>query len=90
MTVNGIPEFNFDDLTIVDYDYCSANFGFDGLDYQADLSQVAGPSQPYTGVEVLGDSHNYPDIPSPSTTPTSLYLAHGTYSNEGKLCCPRL
>jgi len=83
MTTSGISDFNIDDL--FNYDYCTGNFGFDGSGYSVDPSQVAGPSQPYTGAEVSGNLHEYSDFPSPFTAPTSLYPVHQTYTNEGKL-----
>lgn len=88
MITNGIPEFNVNDLTGFDNNsYCGGDFGFDGINYQVDPSNIAGPSQAYTGADVWGELDNYPDLPSPSTEPVSLYLGYGVYPREGKPCC---
>ena len=92
----GFPEFSTDDLTGFNNNaFCGDDFSFDGPNW--DLSNVAGPSQPYTGVNVRGDLGNYPDpqnvqgdlnsypdFQTPATIPTSLYQTHGVFSNRGK------
>ena len=86
MSFNGIPQFNIEDLTILhDNSYCGGKFGFDELEYM-DPSNVAGPSQTYSGVDVRGDLSSYPEFLTPSTVPLSLGPAHGAYPNEGKSC----
>lgn len=86
MFFSGFPEFNIDDLTGVDNNsYCGDGFGFDQDNWYP--SNVAGPSQPYTGAGVWGDLDNYPDFPTPSTAPISLSPTHGVSLNEGKSCC---
>jgi len=83
MFFSGFPEFNIDDLTgLGNNNYCEGNLDFDGSDWY--LSNVAGPSQPYVGVDVQGDLNNYPDFATPLTAPTSLDPTHGIFSNEGK------
>ena len=83
MSYNTFPEFNLDDLTGLDDNYLyGKEFGFEGLDW--DQSGIAGPSQPYAGVDVSGDLNNYPDFPSPSTAPTSLFPTHEVPLDEGK------
>lgn len=80
------PGFNINDLTLFNNNnYYDDIFGFDGLDWE-NPSSVAGPSQPYTGVDVQGDLNNYPEFPSPSSAPTTLCPAQGVNLNEGKLC----
>ena len=72
MPFSGFPEFNIDELTGFDSNnYSGDNFAFDEFDWE--LSNVAGPSQHYSRVNVRGDLNNYPDFPSPLSTPTSLY-----------------
>jgi len=84
MLFSEFPDFNIDDLTGFDNNnYCGDNPGFDRFNW--DSSNVAGPSQPYTGVDVRGDLNNYPDFPTPATAPTSLYPTHGVFPEEGKL-----
>lgn len=88
MTFNGIPEFNIDDLTIFNFDdndTYSADY-LDGFDYP-NQSSLAGPSQPYPGVDVLGNLSEYPNFPSESAATLPLNLMHDTYSNGGKLPC---
>ncbi|KAF9783213.1 hypothetical protein BJ322DRAFT_141439 [Thelephora terrestris] len=83
MSFSRIPEFNFEDITILQNNsYCGDNFGLDGFDFM-DPSNVAGPSQPYTGADVQGDLNSYPDFLSPSTAPISLNPGHGAYPNDG-------
>lgn len=80
---NTLPEFNYDDITWLKNDNIYGdNLGFDEQGW--DMSNVAGPSQTYTGAEVFGDFNNYPDFPSPSTAPTSLNPTHGVSPIEGK------
>ena len=84
MTFNTFPEFNFDDLA---WFQNNSIYG-DVLDFNGpswDQMNVAGPSQPYTGVDVLGDFNNYPDFPGPSTTQIPLDPAYGFLPDEGKL-----
>ena len=86
MFSNGFPDFNTNDLTALDDNsYCSYNF-FDEFNWE-DPSNVAGPSQPYTGAEIRGDLNAYPDFLSPSSAPTSLDPTHGALFDEGKLYC---
>jgi len=86
MSSSAFPEFNIDDLTGFDTSYFYGNdAGYDGLDW--DQSSVTGLSQPYMGVDVFGDVNNYPDFPSPSTAPTSLYQTNGELPEEGKSHC---
>jgi len=85
MSSSTFPEFNIDDLTGFDTSYCYGNdLGYEGLNW--DQSSGAGPSQPYGGVDVFGDVNNYPDFPSPSTAPISLYQTNGELPDEGKPC----
>ena len=79
MPFSGFPEFNIGDLTGFD------NLGFDRSNW--DLSDVAGPSQHYSGADVQGGLNGYQDFPSPLSAPTSLYPTHGEFPNEGKLDC---
>lgn len=82
MFPSGFTGFDINNLPGLHNDgYCD-DFGFNGPDWN-----VAGPSQPYTGVDVRGDLINYPAFPSPSTVPISLYPSHGAWPNEGKLRC---
>ena len=85
MLFSEFPEFNIDDLTKLD----NNNFGgntFDFDRFSLDPSNVAGPSQPYMGVDVRGDLDSYPEFPTPDTAPTSLYPTHGVFPDEGKSC----
>jgi len=83
MSSNTFPEFNIDDLTGFDTSYFYSNdLGYDGVNW--DQSSVAGPSQPYAGVDVFGDVNGYPDFPSPSTAPISLHQTNGELPDEGK------
>ena len=86
MFTGGLPGFNINDITAFDNKNYDDKFSFDGFDWEI-LSNVAGPSQPYTGVDVQGDLNAYPEFPSPSSAPTSLYPAQGAIPSEGKLCC---
>jgi len=83
MFTGRFPGFDINDLTVFDNNNHDHVFGFDGVDWEV-LSNVAGPSQPYTRV---GDLKNYPDFPSPSSAPTSLYPAEGAIQNKGELRC---
>ena len=65
-----------------DHTHYDGNFNFDGLGWN-----VAGPSQPYTGVEIQGNVNSYPDFLTPFTAPISLYPDCGVFTDEGKLCC---
>jgi hypothetical protein len=86
MLFSGFPEFNIDDITgFNNNSYCGDSFHFDGINW--DLSNDAGPSQPYMGVDVQGDLNNYPDFHTPATAPVSLYPTNEVFPNEGKLCC---
>ena len=83
MSFSGFPEFNINEPTGFDDNSCSGgNFAFDEFDWE--LSNVAGPSQHYSRVNVRGDL-NYPDFPSPLSAPTSLYPSHGESHDKGKL-----
>jgi hypothetical protein len=84
MFTGGLPGFDINDLTGFKNN-SHDDFGFDGFDWEI-LSNTAGPSQPYTGVDIQGDLSKYPDFLSPSSAPTSLYPAQGVVQNEGKLC----
>lgn len=83
MSSSGFPEFNIDDLTMFHNNNLSGDnsilneFGWNSLN-------GAGPSQPYTGVDVWGDLDNYPEFLTPNTAPVSLYPTHGVSLNEGK------
>ena len=85
MSFSGIPEFTIDQLapTYDDNSYCGNNLGLDEFSY-LDSSNIAGPSQPYFGVDVWGDFNNYPNFPSPSSAPMSLFQLDGGYPSEGK------
>ena len=83
MFTSGIPGFNINDFTIFNNNNYDDIFGFDGFDWE-NPSSAAGPSQPYTGVDVQGDLKNYPEFPSPSSAPTSLCPAQRAIANEGK------
>ena len=85
MSFSGIPEFSIDQLaaTYDDNSYCGSNLGLDEFSY-LDSSNIAGPSQPYFGADVWGDFDNYPNFPSPSSAPMSLFTLNGGYPSEGK------
>ena len=84
MSSSGFPEFNIDELTMFhNNNFSGDNSIFDEFDWS--LPNEAGPSQPYTGVDVQGDLNNYPEFLTPATAPTSLYPTHGVSFNEGKL-----
>ena len=84
MSLNTFPEFNYDDLTCFkDNSIYGDDFGFYGASW--DQSSVAGPSQPYTGVDVFGDYNHYPEFPSPSAAQISLNPTYGMLPDEGKL-----
>ena len=87
MSSNQFQEFNIDELTsFINNNTGGDNLGFDEFNW--DSSNVAGQSQPdYTGVGVWGDLNNYPDFPSPTSAPTSLYPTHGVFPSEGKASC---
>ena len=83
MSFNTFPELNYDDLTwFKDNSIYGDDFDFYGPG--CDQSSVAGPSQPYTGVDVFGDYNNYPEFPSPSAAPISLKSTYGMLPDEGK------
>ena len=84
MSSNQFQEFNIDELTaFINNNTPGDNLGFD--EFSWDSSNVVGQSQPgYTGVGVWGDLNSYPDFPSPTSAPTSLYPTHGVFPNEGK------
>lgn len=83
MFSNNFLEFDINDFTGSNNNgYCDDNLGLDGFNWSG-----AGPSQPYFGVDVQGDLNDYPNFPTPSTAPTSLYPTNETFSNEGKSCC---
>ena len=85
MFSSSIPQFDF---TIWNNNYCGEDFDLDGFDYM-NPSGVAGPSQIYTGTDVLGDLDSYPDFLdflSPSTTPSCLDQLNALYPDEGKSC----
>ena len=83
MFYNGIPQSYLEDITTFDNDNYGENFGFSGFSY-LDPSNVAGPSQIYTGAEVMGNWNSYPDFPTPSSVPTSLDPPNGLDLHEGK------
>jgi len=85
MLFSEFPDFNLDDLTEFNNNFCGDNFGFDGFNW--DSSNVAGQSQLYTGVDVRGDLNNYPGFPNPTAAPTSLYPTQGVFPDEGKSYC---
>jgi len=80
---NTFTELSYDDITW--NNLYSDDLGFNGPCW--DQSNVAGPSQPYTGVDVLGDYGNYPAFRCPSTAPVSLYPTHEVPYDEGKSGC---
>ena len=83
MSFNGFEEFNIEDFTGLDNNnFCGGSFGFDELNWN--VSNAAGQSQPYMGADVRGELNNYPDFPSPTSAPTSLYPADGALPDEGK------
>ena len=83
MSFNGFEEFNIEDFTGLDNNnFCGDSFGFEEFNWNA--SNVAGQSQPYMGADVWGESNNYPDFPTPTSAPTSLYPADGVLPDEGK------
>ena len=85
MFSDGMSQLNTDDFTIFNNNsYCGGSFDFSGFDY-LDPSNIAGPSQAYTGVDVLGDFNSYPDYSDPSITPTS--LVDKLYPQDGKWYC---
>ena len=81
MFPNEFPAFDINDFAEFDNN-CDDNLGIGGLNWEG-----AGPSQAYLGGGVQGDLVPYPDFPSPSTAPTSLYPTHGVFTDEGKFCC---
>ena len=84
MLSNEMSQSNANDFTSFNNNnYCGGNFDFSGFDY-LDSSNVAGPSQTYTGADVLGDFNSYPDYFDPSTAPTS--ILDDLYPQEGKRC----
>lgn len=83
MVPNEFLNFDINDFAESDGNrYCEDNHGFGGVNWEG-----AGPSQSYLGGGVQGDLSPYPDFPSPSTAPTSLYPTRGVFTYEGKLCC---
>ena len=83
MSFNGFEEFNIEDFTgLGDNNFSGGSFGFDELNWNA--SNVAGQSQSYMGADVWGELNNYPDFPTPTSAPTSLYPANGVLPDEGK------
>ena len=85
MFSNEFLGFDFSDLAgLNDFTHYDGNFNFDGFDWNA-----AGPSQPYTGVEVQGNVNSYPEFLTPFTAPTSLYPDCGIFTDEGKSCSTR-
>ena len=87
MSFSGIPESTASQLTMAtaynDNSYCEGSLGLGGFSY-LDPSNIAGPSQPYFGVDVWGDFNNYPDFATPSSAPTSLLQVNRGYPSEGK------
>ena len=83
MSFNTFPELNYDDITWPDNNSIYGDdFGFNGPTW--DQSNAAGLDQPYTGADVFGDYNNYPEFPSPSAAPVSLYPTYGVLPEEGK------
>ena len=83
MSFNTFPELNYDDIPwFENNNIYDGGFGFDGPSW--DQPDVAGPSQPYTGVDVFGDYNNYPEFPNPSTPSISLNPTYGMNPEEGK------
>ena len=62
------------------HQYAGSSTNNDGLYLQP--SNVTGPSQPYTWVEVLGNPNSFPDLNGPETAPTSLYPANRVSLDE--------
>lgn len=88
MITNGIPKFNVNDPTGSDNNsYGGGDFGFDGINYQVDPPNSAGPSPGSTGADVWRELDDYPALPSPPVEPASLYLGYGVYLSDGKSCC---
>ena len=84
MFSNGIPQFDLDDPSFFDNNN-GGDFNFDGFDF-LDSSNVAGPSQTYPGVGVIGDLNSYPEYLIPPAAPKSLYSENELYPNKGKTC----
>jgi hypothetical protein len=77
----GIPQSSSDYLAVFDNNN-GGDFGFDEFNYW-DSSNVADPSQAYSGVNVIVDSNTaYYHVPS--TVPASLNLAYESYPNGGR------
>ena len=71
--------FNINNLTgLNNYD---GDFDLGGLDWN-----VAGPSEPYTGLDVRGDPNGHPNL-TPFSAPISLDPTHEDSLNAGKSCC---
>ena len=83
MSSSGFPEFGINDLNAF---YNNNPYGnhpiFDEFDWN--LLNDAGTSQPYTGAYFQGDLNNYPAFLTPTTAPTSLHPNHEMSFNEGK------
>lgn len=77
-----MPQWDVNHLTTSDNTtYGDGNFDLSGFNY-LDPSNVSGPSQAYTGVDVMGGFNSHPDYPTPFTAPMS--LADELYPGEGK------
>lgn len=83
MSSSEFREYNINDLTM--FISCGESFAFNEFDWE--LLNGAGPSQPYMGADVQGDLGNYPEFPTPTTAPISLYPTHGVSPIESKSAC---
>lgn len=83
MSSSGFPEFDINDLNAFHNNNPYGNHPiFDEFDWN--LLNDAGTSQPYTGADFQGDLNNYPAFLTPTTAPTSLHPNHEMSFNEGK------
>ncbi|KAF9783245.1 hypothetical protein BJ322DRAFT_1110128 [Thelephora terrestris] len=79
MITDGITKSN---LALFDDNNDSATgLGFNGVNYPANLLNVAGPSQPSTGSDLWVELESYPGFCSPSRT---LLPAHEAYPDESR------
>lgn len=73
--------FDYENFGMVDWLY---NMG-DDTDSHLYPSEAGGPSQPYAGVEVLGDPNSFPHPGETTTAPASMY-PEGASLGEGESC----
>lgn len=66
------------------YNHQYAGPSMNGEGWYLHPSDAGGPSQPYTGVEVLGGLDGFLNLDNPATAPTSLYPANWGSLDEGR------